>query len=324
METAKLGALNVSRIGLGCMGMSAFYSGAATDDAASVATLERAVGIGVTFFDTAELYGPYTNEELIGRALAPHRDEVIIATKGGTLDHTGDGSYRMNGAPQNIRLAVEGSLRRLKTDRIDLYYQHRVDPATPIEDTVGVFAEMIAEGKILHYGLSEAAPERIRAAHAVHPVTALQTEYSLWSREPESELIPLLRELSIGFVPYSPLGRGFLTGALRNLDALSDDDYRLGNPRFQGTNLTKNLTIVDSVEKVAREIGVTAAQVALAWVLSKGQGDFAPIPGTKRVERLQENVEADGIMLTSDQIDELDRLQPAAGDRYEDMSSVDL
>ncbi len=199
-----------------------------------------------------------------------------------------------------------------------------MDPATPIEDTVGVFAELIAEGKILHYGLSEAAPERIRAAHAVHPVTALQTEYSLWSREPEDELIPLMRELSIGFVPYSPLGRGFLTGALRNLEALSGDDYRLGNPRFQGENLTKNLTIVDAVEKVARDIGATAAQVALAWVLSKGQGDFAPIPGTKRVGRLQENVEADGVVLTAEQLDELDRLQSAAGDRYEDMSSVNV
>jgi len=324
METAKLGTLNVARIGLGCMGMSAFYSGAATDDAASVATLNRAVELGVTFFDTAEMYGPYTNEELIGRALAPYRDEVVIATKGGTLDHTGDGSYRINGTPQNIRLAVEGSLRRLGTDRIDLYYQHRMDPATPIEDTVGVFAELIAEGKILHYGLSEAAPERIRAAHAVHPVTALQTEYSLWSREPDDELIPLLRELSIGFVPYSPLGRGFLTGALRKLDTLSDDDYRLGNPRFQGENLTKNLRIVDAVEEVARNIGATAAQVALAWVLSKGQGDFAPIPGTKRVERLQENVASDGLALTAEQINQLDLLQPAAGDRYEDMSSVNL
>ena len=324
MKTAELGTLKVSRIGLGCMGMSAFYSGAATDDAASVATIDRAVELGVTFFDTAEMYGPYTNEELVGRALAPYRDDVVIATKGGTLDHAGDGSYRMNGTPQNIRLAVEGSLRRLGTDRIDLYYQHRMDPTTPIEDTAGVFAELIADGKILHYGLSEAAPARIRAAHAIHPVTALQTEYSLWSREPEDELIPLLRELSIGFVPYSPLGRGFLTGALRNLAALSSDDYRLGNPRFQGENLTKNLTIVDAVEMVARDTSATAAQVALAWVLSKGQGNFAPIPGTKRIDRLQENVEADAVVLAAEQINELDRLQPAAGDRYEDMSSVNL
>ena len=233
------------------MGMSAFYTGAATDDAASVATLHAAVDHGVTLFDTAEMYGPYTNEELLGRALSARRDDVVIATKGGTLDHLDGGVYRMNGRRENLRLAVEGSLRRLRTDRIDLYYQHRTDPGTPVEETVGAFVELIAEGKILHYGLSEASPSRIRAAHAIHPVTAVQTEYSMWSREPEDQLIALLRELSIGFVPYSPLGRGFLTGALRNLDTLSEDDYRRGNPRFQGENLTKNLRIADAVEQIA-------------------------------------------------------------------------
>lgn len=324
MKTALLGNLRVSRLGLGCMGMSAFYSGAATDDAASVATIGAATDRGVTFFDTAEMYGPYTNEELLGRALATRRDDVVIATKGGTLDHLHGGVYRMNGRPENLRLAVEGSLRRLRTDRIDLYYQHRPDPDTPVEETVGAFVELIAEGKILHYGLSEASPERIRAAHAVHPVTAVQTEYSLWSREPEDQLIALLHQLSIGFVPYSPLGRGFLTGALRNLDALAQDDYRRGNPRFQGGNLTTNLTIANAIEQVAAEAEATAAQVALAWVLAKGAGDFAPIPGTKRADRLLENLGADDLRLTPEQLARLEAIQPPAGDRYEDMSSVNI
>jgi aryl-alcohol dehydrogenase-like predicted oxidoreductase len=323
MRHATLGTLDVSRLGLGCMGMSAFYSGATADDAASTATIHRAVELGVTFFDTAEIYGPYLNEELVGAALRDHRDEVVIATKGGTLLHRGDGSRGIDGSPENIRLAVEGSLQRLGTDHIDLYYQHRMDPDTPIEDTVGVFAELIEQGKILHYGLSEAAPERIRAAHAVHPVTAVQTEYSLWSRDPEEDVIPLLRELGIGFVPYSPLGRGFLTGALRDLSTLDEDDFRRANPRFQGENLQKNLAIVDEVERIAREAGATPAQVALAWVLSKGE-DMAPIPGTKRVDRLEENLGADALVLTHEQLAALDRLEPAVGDRYPDMAGVHI
>lgn len=323
MRHATLGTLDVSRIGLGCMGMSAFYSGVGTDDAASTATIHRAVELGVTFFDTAEMYGPYINEELVGAALAEHRDDVVIATKGGTIEHRGDGGRGLDGSPENIRLAVEGSLRRLGTDRIDLYYQHRMDPNTPIEDTVGVFAELVAEGKILHYGLSEAAPDRIRAAHAVHPVTAVQTEYSLWTRDPEEDVIPVLRELGIGFVPYSPLGRGFLTGAIRDLESLDEDDFRRNNPRFQGENLQKNIAIVDEVERIAREANATPAQVALAWVLAKGD-DLAPIPGTKRVNRLEENVGADDIVLTPEQMTTLDGLEPAAGDRYPDMSGVHI
>ncbi|MFZ7087322.1 aldo/keto reductase [Curtobacterium sp. RRHDQ10] len=323
MRHATLGTLDVSRIGLGCMGMSAFYSGVGTDDAASTATISRAVELGVTFFDTAEMYGPFINEELVGAALAPHRDDVVIATKGGTIKHRGDGSRGLDGSPENIRLAVEGSLRRLGTDRIDLYYQHRMDPDTPIEETVGAFADLVAEGKILHYGLSEAAPDRIRAAHAVHPVTAVQTEYSLWTRDPEEDVIPVLRELGIGFVPYSPLGRGFLTGAIRDLDSLDADDFRRGNPRFQGENLQKNIAIVDEVERIGREANATPAQIALAWVLSKGD-DLAPIPGTKRVNRLEENVAADDIVLTPEQIATLDGLEPAAGDRYPDMSGVHI
>jgi aryl-alcohol dehydrogenase-like predicted oxidoreductase len=324
MQHAHLGTLDVSRIGLGCMGMSAFYSGINTDDAASTATLHRAIDLGVTFFDTAEMYGPYRNEELVGAALAPHRDEVVIATKGGTIKHRGDGTRGLDGSPENIRLAVEGSLQRLGTDRIDLYYQHRMDPSTPIEDTVGAFADLVAEGKILHYGLSEAAPDRIRAAHAVHPVTAVQTEYSLWTRDPEHDVIPVLRELGIGFVPYSPLGRGFLTGAIRDLASLDADDFRRNNPRFQGANLEANLAIVDEVERIGREANATPAQVALAWVLAKGEGDFAPIPGTKRIERLEENVAADAIVLTPEQIRALDELEPASGDRYPDMSGVHI
>ena len=295
MKHTKLADLDVSRLGLGTMGMSAFYTGAGADDSESTRTIHRALELGVTFFDTAEMYGPYVNEELLGKALGSRRDEVVVATKWGTISHrSGTDERKLDGSPENLRTSVEGSLKRLGTDRIDLYYQHRMDPAVPIEDTVGAVKELIGEGKIRAYGLSEAAPETIRRAHAVHPVTALQTEYSLWSRDPEAELLPLLRELGIGFVPYSPLGRGFLTGALRNLESLDEDDFRRNNPRFQGENLAANLRIVDTVEEVARQAGATPAQVALAWVLAQGEG-IAPIPGTKRAERLEENVAADEV-----------------------------
>jgi len=319
MKHTTLGTLEVSRLGLGTMGMSAFYTGAGTDDAESIRTIRRALDLGITFFDTAEIYGPYINEELLGKALGADREKVVVATKFGTILHRGDGSRGMDGSVENMRLSVEGSLKRLGTDYIDLYYQHRMDPGTPIEETAAGLADLIAEGKIRHYGLSEAAPDTIRRAHAVHPVTALQTEYSLWSRDPEAELLPLLRELGIGFVPYSPLGRGFLTGAIRSVDELAADDFRRANPRFE--NLDANLAIVDAVEAVAAEAGVTAAQVALAWILAQGEG-IAPIPGTKRVERLEENAGADAVVLTADQLASLNALQAPVGDRYADMSPL--
>jgi aryl-alcohol dehydrogenase-like predicted oxidoreductase len=321
MKTAKLGDLEVGRIGLGCMGMSAFYTGAGTDDAASIETIHRAIDLGVTLFDTAEMYGPYLNEELLGRALAGRRDQVVVATKFGTLLHRGDGSRGLDGSAENVRLAVEGSLKRLGTDYIDLYYQHRMDPNTPIEETAGALAELIEEGKIRHYGLSEAAPATIRRAHAVHPVTALQTEYSLWSRDPEAEILPTVRELGIGFVAYSPLGRGFLTGSIRSTEQLDASDFRRHNPRFEGDNLRRNLAIVDQVESVARELGAKPGQVALAWLLARGE-DIVPIPGTKRVTYLEENVAADAVELSADQLAALDVIGAPAGDRYPDMSGV--
>jgi aryl-alcohol dehydrogenase-like predicted oxidoreductase len=322
VQYTKLGELSVSRIGLGTMGMSAYYTGAAADDAASTATIHRALDLGVTFFDTAEMYGPYINEELLGQALGSRRDEAVVATKWGTIRHLADDSRGLDGSPANLRLAVEGSLRRLGTDRIDLYYQHRMDPGTPIEETVGALKELIEAGKIRGYGLSEAAADTIRRAHAVHPVTAVQTEYSLWSREPESGLIALLSELGIGFVPYSPLGRGFLTGTIRSLDQLAEDDFRRVNPRFEGMNLAANMHIVDAVEAVAAEAGATPAQIALAWVLAQGPGT-APIPGTKRIVRLEENVGADDITLTAGQLAALNAVGPALGDRYADMSLIE-
>ena len=311
----------IGRIGLGLMGMSAFYTGAARDDEGAIRTIHRALELGVTFLDTAEIYGPYLNEELLARAIAGRRDEVVIATKFGTIRHSTDGKGGMDGSAANVRLSVEGSLRRLGTDHIDLYYQHRMDPNTPIEETVGALAELIAEGKILHYGLSEAAPETIRRAHAVHPVTALQTEYSLWSRDPETEILPTVRELGIGFVPYSPLGRGFLTGAIRSIDQLDESDFRRSNPRFAGEALNANLAIVEKVEAVAHEVGATPAQVALAWLLAQG-GDIAPIPGTRRIVALEENVAADAVQLSADQIAALGEVGTAVGDRYADMSPV--
>ncbi|KQQ07924.1 MULTISPECIES: aldo/keto reductase [Rathayibacter] len=314
-------ALDVSRLGLGAMGMSAFYSGAGTDDAESIRTLHRAVDLGVVFIDTAEIYGPFTNEELVGRALADRRDEVVIASKFGMIQHRGSGERGLDGSPENLRLAVEGSLQRLGTDRIDLYYQHRMDPGVPIEETAGAFAELIQEGKIRAYGLSEAAPATIRRAHAVHPVTAVQSEYSLWTRDPEAEVLPLLRELGIGFVPYSPLGRGFLTGAIRSVDALGDDDFRRSNPRFADGNLEANIRIVEEVDRVAAEVGATSAQVALAWLLAQGD-DIAPIPGTKRVSRIEENAAADALVLTGQQLAALTAIEPPVGERYADMSSI--
>ena len=322
MRNATLGnGLEVGRIGLGCMGMSAFYTGAGTDEAGAIATIHRAIDLGVTLFDTAEMYGPYLNEELLGRALAGRRDQVVVATKFGTILHRGDGTRGLDGSAENVRLAVEGSLQRLNTDHIDLYYQHRMDPGTPVEETVGALAELIAEGKIRHYGLSEAAPATIRRAHAVHPVTALQTEYSLWSREPEQEILAVVRELGIGFVPYSPLGRGFLTGTIRSLDQLDESDFRRYNPRFEGDNLAKNIGIVERVDAVAAEVGAKPGQVALAWLLAKGD-DIAPIPGTKRVAYLEENVAADAIELSAEQLAALDAVGDPVGDRYPDMSGV--
>jgi aryl-alcohol dehydrogenase-like predicted oxidoreductase len=324
MKHISLGGLDVSRIGLGTMAMSGYYLDPDSSDAESIRTIQRALDLGVTFFDTAEIYGPFENEELLGRALEGRRDDVVVATKFGLVSHAGGGPGVLDSSPANIRTAVEGSLKRLGTDRIDLYYQHRVDPNTPIEDTVGALAELVAEGKVLHIGLSEAGPETIRRAHAVHPIAALQTEYSLWTRDPEAELQPLLRDLGIGFVPYSPLGHGFLTGTIRSPDELADDDWRKTNPRFTEGNFEKNLRIVDEVQAVASEIDATTAQVALAWLLAQGD-DIAPIPGTKRVSRVEENTAADAIELSAAQIQRLNDLTPATGERHDEtnMAAVD-
>jgi aryl-alcohol dehydrogenase-like predicted oxidoreductase len=324
MKHTSLGQLDVSRIGLGAMAMSGYYLDPRSSDAESIRTIHRALDLGVTHIDTAEIYGPFANEKLVGRALNGRRDDVVVATKFGLVSHSGGGPGVIDSSPGNIRTAVEGSLQRLGTDHIDLYYQHRVDPNTPIEDTVGALAELVTEGKIRHIGLSEAGPAKIRRAHAVHPVAALQTEYSLWTRDVEAELLPLLRELGIGFVPYSPLGHGFLTGQIRSTDELADDDWRKTNPRFAGENFQRNLRIVDEVEAVAAEAGATPAQIALAWLLAQGD-HIAPIPGTKRVSRVEENTAADGIELSAEQIERLDNLTPAAGERHEEstMATID-
>jgi aryl-alcohol dehydrogenase-like predicted oxidoreductase len=315
MKHVHLRDLDVARIGLGAMGMSFAFTGAGSDDGESIRTIHRAIDLGVTLLDTAEIYGPYVNEELVGRALKGRRDDVVLATKFGMISHTGAGPGGLDSSPANIRIAVEGSLKRLDTDRIDLYYQHRVDPNTPIEDTIGALADLVAEGKIRHIGLSEAGVGTIRRANAVHPIAALQSEYSLWTRDPEAETLPLLRELGIGFVPYSPLGKGFLTGAIRSTDQFDKTDFRATNPRFTGENFQRNLAIADEVAAIATEVGATPAQVAIAWLLTKGD-DIAPIPGTKRVSRLEENVGADAVELTAEQVAKLDNLTPASGEHH--------
>ncbi len=317
MKHISIGGLDVSRIGLGAMSMSGYYNIGTGSEAESIRTIHRALELGVTHIDTAEIYGPYANEELVGRAIKGRRDQVVLATKFGIVSHADGGPGVLDSRPANIRTAVEGSLKRLGTDHIDLYYQHRVDPKTPIEDTIGALAELVAEGKVRYLGLSEAGPSTIRRANAVHPIAALQTEYSLWTRDPEAELLPLLREFGIGFVPYSPLGHGFLTGDIRSPEQLSDDDWRKSNPRFTGENFRLNLRIIDEVKAVAAETDATPAQVALAWLLAQGD-DIAPIPGTKRVARVEENTAADRLELSAGQIERLDDLVPAAGERHDE------
>jgi len=325
MKNAHLGSLTVSRIGLGAMTMAGTYTtGGSLDDDESIRTIRRAVDLGVTHIDTAEIYGPFHSEEVVGKAIAGRRGDVVIATKFGLVSHAGGGAGVIDSGAANVRTAVEGSLRRLGTDYIDLYYQHRVDKETPIEETAGVVAELIAEGKVLHFGLSEASVETIRRAHAVQPVSALQTEYSLWTRDVEAEILPVLRELGIGFVPYSPLGHGLLTGQLRSAADIPDDDWRKTNPRFIGENFDRNLRLVDEVRAIGAEVGATPAQTALAWILTRGD-DIAPIPGTRRVWRVEENTAADSVKLSTEQVDRLSALEPASGERHNEanMQSID-
>jgi aryl-alcohol dehydrogenase-like predicted oxidoreductase len=325
VEHRRLGTegLEVGAIGLGCMGMSEFYGTA--DEGEAIATIHRALDLGVTLVDTADMYGPYTNEELVGRAIAGRREEVVLATKFGIVRDADDPSRRgVEGRPEYVRKSIEGSLARLGVDHVDLYYQHRVDPDTPIEDTVGAMAELVRDGKVRYLGLSEAAPDTLRRAHAIHPISALQTEYSLWSRDPEDEVLPTVRELGIGFVAYSPLGRGFLSGRFQSPEDLEEGDFRLRNPRFQGENFQRNLELVERVREIAEEKNATPAQLALAWVLAQGE-DIVPIPGTKRRERLEENVAALDVELTDADLERIEAAFPkgaTAGDRYPDMSTV--
>ncbi len=325
MQKRTLGSegLDVSAEGLGCMGMSEFYGTA--DEQEAIATIHRALDLGVTFLDTADMYGPFTNERLVGRAIAGRRDEVVLATKFGN-ERREDGSFvGINGKPDYVRRACEASLERLGVEHMDLYYQHRVDRTVPIEDTVGAMAELVAEGKVRHLGLSEASPETLRRAHAVHPISALQTEYSLWTRDPEDRLLPTVRELGIGFVAYSPLGRGFLSGRYKRPEDLDENDFRRNHPRFQGENFKRNLDLVARVEVLASERSVTAGQLALAWVLHQG-ADVVPIPGTKRRAYLEENIGAAEVRLSEQDLARIDEAAPvgaAAGDRYADMSSID-
>jgi aryl-alcohol dehydrogenase-like predicted oxidoreductase len=329
MEQRKLVDLQVSAMGLGCMGMSAFYG--STDEAEAIATIRRALELGIDFIDTAQLYGPLTNEELVGRAIEGHRDEYVIATKfARRTDRATPGDMStlgpLDGSAEHVHSSVEGSLKRLKTDRIDLYYQHRVDPNVEIEETVGAMAELVAQGKILHIGLSEAAPETIRRAQAVHPITAVQTEYSLWTRDPEAEVLPTCRELGIGFVPYSPLGRGFLSGRFKSPEDLDEGDFRRKGPRFTGENLQANLQLAEKVRQIAADKGVTPAQLAIAWVLAQGE-DLVPIPGTKRRGYLEENAAAADVQLSEDDLARIDaELPSASGARYDEagMASVNL
>ena len=320
MDNRTLGqqGLTVSAEGLGCMGMSAFYG--AFDDAESTATLHRALDLGVTFLDTADVYGPWTNERLLAGVLATRRDEVVLATKfGNELDENGTRTGRVNGRPDYIRKAVDGSLQRLGIDTIDLYYQHRVDPATPVEETFGALGELVAAGKVRYLGISEASPESIRRAHATHPLTAVQTEWSLFTRDVEDNgVLATVRELGIGFVPYSPLGRGFLSGKIRSVDDFAEDDFRRTSPRFQGENFARNLEVLDRVVAIAQDKGVTPSQLALAWVLAQGE-DVVPIPGTRRTANLEENVAAVDITLTADELTSIEEAAPvgvAAGERY--------
>lgn len=306
----------VSAIGLGCMGMGNLYG--ASDDARSIRTLHRALERGVTLFDTAEIYGPLTNEALLGQAFAGRRDRVFLATKFGIRSNPDTGGVIVDGRPETVRRSVEGSLKRLGTDHIDLYYLHRVDPDTPIEETVGAMGDLVAEGKVRFLGLSEASAQSVRRAHAVHPITALQTEYSLWSRDPEDGLFAVTRELGIGFVPYSPLGRGFLSGVIRSIEDLEPGDFRRTKPRFQGANFQKNLDLVEAIGAIAADRGLTAAQLALAWVLHQGE-DLVPIPGTRRIEALEENIAAVDVVLSAEDLARIEAVFPrgaAAGERY--------
>lgn len=319
MKTRKLGRSGpeVSAIGLGCMGMAAFY-GQPSDEAQATAVIHRALDLGVTFFDTAEMYGPHVNEIQVGKALADRRDRAFVATKFGIGYNADRTKLTVDGSPANVRRAIEGSLKRLGMDHVDLYYLHRVDPDTPIEETVGAMGELVKEGKVRFLGLSEAAPATLRRAHATHPITALQTEYSLWSRDPEDELFATCEELGIGFVPYSPLGRGFLSGEIRSIDDLAPDDFRRSNPRFTGENFRKNLDLVEAVKAIAADKGVTAAQLALAWVLAQGE-HLVPIPGTRRIRTLEENVAATEMVLTDADLRRIESVFPkgaASGHRY--------